>query len=59
MTNVVFSFREINQQNEKYKSYCSQDENTFNYYGIKKALCGKEGRTHPFTPKRILVIQMK
>ena len=42
---------------EKYKNHscCYEDEDTFDYDGIEKALCGKIGC---FTPKRILVIQM-
>ena len=38
-------------------SYCSQS--SFNYEGISNALCGKNGSSNPFTPKRITVIQMK
>ena len=43
------------------KSYCSQFEKRFDYHGIRKALCGKtfENWSGFFTPKRILVIQMK
>ena len=42
-------------------SYCGQNEDIFNYHEIETALCGKEGypRGERFTPKRILVIQMK
>ena len=39
----------------KNKSQCYQNENNFDYHGIKNALCGKIGY---FTPKRIIVIQM-
>ena len=45
--------------------YCEQNENLFDYHGIENALCGKTYiyKRHPlneyFTPKRILVIQMK
>ena len=47
------------KEDEKYKSFCYQSEKCFNYHGIEKALCGKTSRLDPFTPKRILVIQMK
>ena len=51
----------LKKENEKNRSWCSQNENRFNYHGIEKALCGKT--KYPgddnFTPKRILVIQMK
>ena len=44
------------KENFKNNSNCSQNEWRFDYHGIENALCGKEGW---FTPKRILVIQMK
>ena len=46
------------KENKKNKSISYQNENSFDYHGIKKALCGKK---YPkcFTPKRILIIQMK
>ncbi|BFU26668.1 trichohyalin, putative [Entamoeba histolytica] len=46
----------IYKENKKTKSYCKQ--NSYEYYGIENALCGKQ---HPerFTPKRIIVVQMK
>ena len=46
---------------ENYKNYscCYQNEWRFDYHGIEKALCGKTNCWNPFTPKRILVIQMK
>ena len=50
------------KENNKNKSYCYQIEDNFDYHGIKNALCGKEPNKHGdmyFTPKRILVIQMK
>ena len=47
---------ELLKENYKNKSRCDQNENEFNYHGIKNALRGKTGW---FTPKRILVIQMK
>ena len=44
----------------KNKSWCNQFENQFDYHGIENALCGKRyGNDEYFTPKRILVIQMK
>ena len=50
------------KENYKDKSFCVQNEDRFDYHGIENALCGKEqdilGRMY-FTPKRILVIQMK
>ena len=45
----------LNKENYKNHSHCFQYENYFNYHGIKNALCGNKN----FTPKRILVIQMK
>ena len=45
--------------NTKNESWCWQREDTFDYHGIKYALCGKTGMTNRFTTKRILVIQMK
>ena len=42
------------KENNKNSSNCWQNEYTFDYHGIKNALCGKTDR---FTPKRILVIQ--
>ena len=47
------------KENKKNDSSCDQSEDYFDYHGIEKALCGKEGVREPFTPKRILVIQMK
>ena len=50
------------KENRKIVSHCNQYENYFNYHGVKNALCGKEPDEHiemNFTPKRILVIQMK
>ena len=35
----------------------NQNDNSYNYQGIEKALCGKT--IEKFTPKRIVVIQMK
>ncbi|BFU26708.1 predicted protein [Entamoeba histolytica] len=44
------------KENNKTKSFCLQ--HSFEYEGISNALCGKQ---HPnrFTPKRIIVIEMK
>ncbi|BFU25858.1 trichohyalin, putative [Entamoeba histolytica] len=44
------------KENDKTKSFCKQ--NAFEYKGIENALCGKEFPYH-FTPKRIIVIEMK
>ena len=51
----------LKNENYKNKSLCEQHEYCFNYHGIKKALCGKTWNNgkEVFTPKRILVIQMK
>ena len=49
----------LQSKNEKNQSHCYQSEDTFDYHGIENALCGKPGYMHFFTPKRILVIQMK
>ena len=48
------------KENKKNSSFCYQNEDWFDYHGIEKALCGKIGwKGEFFTPKRILVIQMK
>ncbi|BFU23146.1 trichohyalin, putative [Entamoeba histolytica] len=44
------------KENNKIKSYCIQ--RSFSYKGISNALCGKE-YPNRFTPKRIIVIEMK
>ena len=51
----------LRKENKKNISYCRQNEYCFNYHGIKNALCGKtwEDGNEEFTPKRIIVIQMK
>ena len=50
----------LNKENDKSRSCCWQTENSFNYHGIEKALCGKINEYNgKFTPKRIVVIQMK
>ena len=50
----------LHKENKKNESYCWQDEDNFDYHGVEKALCGKTyGNGGYFTPKRILVIQMK
>ena len=41
------------------ESCCNEFEDRFYYHGIKNVLRGKIGSSNPFTPKRILVIQMK
>ena len=47
------------KENEKNYSHCWQHKySPFDYHGIKNALCGKT-KYENFTPKRILVIQMK
>ena len=50
----------LRKENYKNESYCYQFEDNFDYHGIEKALCGKIlNNDENFTPKRILVIQMK
>ncbi|BFU22283.1 predicted protein [Entamoeba histolytica] len=44
------------KENNKTKSYCEQY--SFEYEGIRNVLCGKE-YPNRFTPKRIIVIEMK
>ncbi|BFU23740.1 trichohyalin, putative [Entamoeba histolytica] len=44
------------KENNKSKSHC--DQYSFDYKGIEHALCGNEDQI-PFTPKRIIVIEMK
>ncbi|BFU21942.1 trichohyalin, putative [Entamoeba histolytica] len=44
------------KENNKTQSYCNQY--SFEYEGISNALCGKQHPNH-FTPKRIIVIEMK
>ncbi|BFU26698.1 predicted protein [Entamoeba histolytica] len=46
----------VYKENNKTESYCIQD--SFEYEGISNALCGNEWPNH-FTPKRIIVIEMK
>ncbi|BFU24563.1 trichohyalin, putative [Entamoeba histolytica] len=43
----------VYKENNKTESWCEQY--SFEYKGISNALCGK----HNFTPKRIIVIEMK
>ncbi|GAB1220811.1 hypothetical protein ENUP19_0059G0020 [Entamoeba nuttalli] len=45
----------VYKENNKTKSWCKQ--HSFEYEEISNALCGKE-YTEPFTPKRIIVIEM-
>ena len=50
------------KQNKKYKSFCFEMNNNFNYHGIRYALTGTEKNEYnvmPFIPRRLLVIQMK
>ncbi|BFU19989.1 trichohyalin, putative [Entamoeba histolytica] len=47
---------EVYKENNKTKSYCKQS--SFEYEGISNALCGKQNPEY-FTPKRIIVIEMK
>ncbi|BFU22376.1 predicted protein [Entamoeba histolytica] len=44
------------KENDKTRSYCKQ--RSFEYEGISNALCGKQ-YPYRFTPKRIIVIEMK
>ncbi|BFU22935.1 predicted protein [Entamoeba histolytica] len=46
----------VYKENTKTESYCNQ--RSFEYKGIRNSLCGKEFPEH-FTPKRIIVIEMK
>ncbi|GAB1221374.1 hypothetical protein ENUP19_0080G0011 [Entamoeba nuttalli] len=46
----------VYKENYKTKSYCQQD--SFEYEGVSNALCGNEW-PKCFTPKRIIVIEMK
>ncbi|BFU24830.1 predicted protein [Entamoeba histolytica] len=47
----------VRKENNKTYSFCYQD--SFEYEGIRNALCGKEWPNNYFTPKRIIVIEMK
>ena len=52
----------LGKEYKKNKSFSDQHENWFDYHEIQNALCGKEPNKFGlmyFTPKRILVIQMK
>ena len=56
------NFHLLRKENIKNDSYCRQYEDSFNYQGIPKALCGKtidNEKEEYFTPTRIVVIQMK
>ncbi|BFU26611.1 trichohyalin, putative [Entamoeba histolytica] len=46
----------VYKENDKTYSHCQQY--SFEYKGISNALCGKQHPNH-FTPKRIIVIEMK
>ncbi|EMD45460.1 Hypothetical protein EHI5A_253500 [Entamoeba histolytica KU27] len=48
---------DVYKENNKTNSYCKQY--SFEYNGIENALCGKEWPNSYFTPKRIIVIEMK
>jgi hypothetical protein len=50
----------LRKENRKNESFSDQNNYIFNYYGIKKALCGKIDGIFGeyFRPKRLLVIQM-
>ncbi|BFU18508.1 trichohyalin, putative [Entamoeba histolytica] len=58
--NDLFAFGlddiEVYKENNKTQSWC--DQNSFEYEGISNALCGKQFPNR-FTPKRIIVIEMK
>ena len=45
----------LKKNNSNLDSYCSQNNDWFDYHGIENALCGMK----QFVPKRIFVIQMK
>ena len=50
------------KKQRKNESYCSQHDKYFDYHGITNSLCGKQQNDYGhmiFSPKRILVIQMK
>ena len=53
------------KENYKNESFCTEIEDRFYYHGARKPLCGKicvfgnGWKGEHFTPKRILVIQMK
>ncbi|BFU25531.1 trichohyalin, putative [Entamoeba histolytica] len=55
----AFGYRDIcvYKENNKTNSFCLQ--HSFEYKGIRNALCGKEWPNNYFTPKRIIVIEMK
>ena len=48
----------IYKQNYKNKSFFKQNNEKFDYHGIKNAFCQKSYPINTFTPKRIVVIQM-
>ena len=55
---IVFGNIRLIKSEKKDECAHFQNEVKFNYHGIENALCGKT-RFEYFTPKRILVIQMK
>ena len=56
----LISIGNIGLEKENYgnTSSCCQNEKDFDYKGIKKALCGKNGYEETFILKRFIVIQM-
>ena len=53
---------ELKRIEKKYYSNCEQREYSFDYHGIKSALCGNKVSKNgmiDFVPKRIMVIQME
>ena len=59
---ITFGDILLHKEDKKNESYCYQAEDKFDYHGIEKALCGHQPNKYGemyFTPKRILVIQMK
>ena len=47
----------LKKGNKRHESFCIQNEEDFNYHGIRKALCGKSGLFNTFVLKRLRVIQ--
>ena len=45
------------KQEKKEKSYCRQK--SFNYFNDRNVLIGKEGKSNPFNPQRIVIFQME
>ncbi|BFU21534.1 predicted protein [Entamoeba histolytica] len=55
----VFGGNDIVVYKENHKTYSRCKQCSFEYEGISKALCGNEYPDNYFTPKRIIVIEMK